>query len=72
MVEREYTSAEVAQRIGISRGTLNRFVNRNPDIAPAKRLTPKLLMWTEAEIQRLIERRANSKSGGNPPEGQGE
>ena len=63
MVEKEYTSAEVAQRLGISRGTLNRFVNRNPDVTPAKRLTPKLLMWTEAEIQRLIERR---NRGGEP------
>lgn len=63
MVEKEFTSAEVAQRLGISRETLNRFINRNPGVAPAKRLTPKLLMWTEAEIQRLIERR---NRGGEP------
>jgi len=65
MVEREFTSTEVAQRLGITRNTLMRYVNRSPELAPAKRLTPRLLMWTEAEIQRVIKHRSKES---NPEE----
>lgn len=63
MIEKEFTSTEVAQRLGISRNTLVRYVNRNPELTPAKRLTPRLLMWTETEVQRVIECRQRKRAG---------
>lgn len=67
----EYTSAEVAERLGISRKTLIAFLRRNPDVRPKKRFVANFLIWTEAEVERLIERRNNRRKPG-PKAKQGE
>lgn len=60
----EKTSAQVAERMGISRTSLNTFLVRHPELKPALRLQPSGdLLWTEEEIQRLIEAKAKARGG---------
>lgn len=57
MSERKRVSAEVADRLGISRRTLMVYLHRNPDLKPAERLPDNDFLWAEDEIQAVIDRR---------------
>lgn len=60
-----YTSAEVAKRLGLHRVTLVRYVIRHPELRPAmdsERLGANFYMWTEAEIERLIQYREKPRA----------
>lgn len=61
MSERKRVSAEVADRLGISRKTLMVYLHRNPDLKPAERLPDNDFLWSESEIQAVIERRQRRK-----------
>jgi hypothetical protein len=61
MSERKLVSSEVASRLGISRQGLIVYLARNTDLKPAERLPDNDFLWSEEEIQRLIERRQRRK-----------
>lgn len=61
MSERKRVSAEVADRLGISRKTLMVYLHRNPDLKPAERLPDNDFLWSESEIEAVIERRNRRK-----------
>lgn len=64
----EKTTAQVADQIGTSRKNLNLYLVRHPELRPAKRLQPSGdLLWTDEEIERLIETRAVKKNKGGRP-----
>jgi len=64
----EKTTAQVADQVGTSRKNLNLYLVRHPELRPAKRLQPSGdLLWTEQDIQRLIETRATRKHKGGRP-----
>ena len=64
MSNRGKTSSEVASIIGISRGTLIKFVGRNPELKPALRLPSGDFLWNDSEIELLVARRANRRAPG--------
>lgn len=61
MSERKRVTAEVAQIIGITRKNLTNYLDRNPELRPAERLPSGDFLWSEAEIQAVIERRQRRK-----------
>lgn len=63
MSERKKVSAEVAQQLNLSRHYLLTYLSRNPELRPAERLPNGDFLWSEDEIERLIERRARGKRG---------
>lgn len=62
--ERKKVSAEVAERLDLSRHYLLTYLSRNPELRPAERLPNGDFLWSEDEIQRLIERRQRRKVRG--------
>lgn len=64
MSERKKVSAEVAERLDLSRHYLLTYLSRNPELRPAERLPNGDFLWSEDEIQRLIERRQRRKVRG--------
>lgn len=63
----EKTTSQVAVQLSTNRKTINMFLSRHPELRPVKRLQPSGdLLWTEEEIQRLIERRDNPSKRGRP------
>jgi len=56
--DRKKVSLEVAAQIGISRKTLTVYLVRNPDLRPSERLPNGDLLWSEEEIEALIDRRS--------------
>lgn len=63
MSERKKVSAEVAQRLNLSRHYLITYLGRNPELRPEERLPNGDFLWSEDEIERLIERRAKGRKG---------
>jgi len=61
MDARKPVSAEVAQRLGITRKNLTTYLTRHPDLRPKERLPNGDFLWSEAEIQAVIERRAKRR-----------
>jgi len=57
MDARKPVSVEVAQRLGITRQNLMMYLARHPDLRPQERLPNGDFLWSEAEIQAVIERR---------------
>jgi len=61
------TSTKAAELIGISRSTLIKVLQRHPDLKPARRLEPSGdFLWTEEEITKVAQLRANPNKGGRP------
>lgn len=61
MSERKKVSSEVAALVGLTPKYLATYLSRNPELRPAERLPNTDFLWTEDEIERLIERRARRK-----------
>ena len=59
--KRKLVTSEVALRLGITRKALIMFILRNADLKPAERLPNEDFLWSESEIERLIERRQRRK-----------
>jgi len=57
MSERKRVTAEVAEQLGVTRNNLTTYLTRHPDLRPAERLPNGDYLWSEAEIQAVIERR---------------
>lgn len=62
MSERKRVSAEVAERIGVTRKNLLTYLTRHPDLRPIERLPNGDFLWSEDEILAVIERRAKRKA----------
>lgn len=63
----DITTTQVANRMGIKREALLVFLKRHPDLKPKRQLQPsRTYIWTEEEVQRLIEAKANKIKGGRP------
>lgn len=63
----DITTAQVAERLGTSRQAINVYLQRHPHLRPALQLQPSgNLLWTEDEVQRLIDAKANKSKGGRP------
>lgn len=66
----DITTAQVAEMLGTSRQAINVYLQRHPELKPKRQLQPsKNLIWTEDEVQRLIEAKANKSKGGRPKKG---
>lgn len=61
MDTRKRVSAEVAERLGITRKNLATYLTRHPDLRPKERLPNSDFLWSEEEIQAVIERRAKRR-----------
>lgn len=60
---RMLATSEVAERLGISRKTLVMYILRNPELRPVERLPNQDYLWSEAEIERIVNYRATSRRG---------
>ena len=58
MSERKLVTAEVAPRIGLTRNYLTTYLHRYPELRPAERLPNGDYLWSNAEIQAVIDRRS--------------
>lgn len=61
MDTRKRVSVEVAERLGITRKNLATYLTRHPDFRPKERLPNGDFLWSEDEIQAVIERRAKRR-----------
>lgn len=61
MSERKKVSAEVASMLGLTRNNLTTYLVRHPDLRPVERLPNGDFLWSEREIQAVIERRQRRK-----------
>ncbi len=57
-----FTTDEAAGRMGISRGTLLKLVERHEAIHPAIR-SAGAYFWTESEIEAAVQKKATAKRG---------
>ena len=60
---RKQVSAEVAQRLGLTRNYLTTYICRYPELRPGERLPNGDFLWSEAEIQAVSERRQRKRAG---------
>jgi hypothetical protein len=60
---RKKTTSEAAPLIGISHKNLITYILRYPELRPVERLPNNDYFWDEAEIEAVIEHRAQSKRG---------
>ena len=58
---RKKLSSEVAAMVGTTRKNLLTFLSRNPELRPSERLPNTDFLWSQEEIERLIERRSARK-----------
>jgi predicted DNA-binding transcriptional regulator AlpA len=61
---RKQVSAEVAQRLGLTRNYLTTYILRHPELRPAERLPNGDYLWSESEIQAVSERRQRKRRAG--------
>lgn len=62
MSQRKLVSAEVAAQIGVTRKNLLTYLTRHPDLRPSERLPNGDFLWSDEEIQAVVERRAKRKA----------
>jgi hypothetical protein len=61
VVERKKATSEAAQTIGLNHQVLINYIRRHPDLKPADRLPNGDYLWSDEEIERLIEARKEKK-----------
>ena len=58
---RKLVTSEVAAKLGITRKNLIMVILRNPELKPEERLPNGDYLWSESEIEAVIERRNRRK-----------
>lgn len=66
-MERKRVSIEVAQQLGISRKALVVYLYRHPDLRPAERLPNGDFLWSDEEIQSVVDSRSRRGKADNEP-----
>ena len=56
-----YTTAQVAERIGIKRNSISQLIWRIQGLRPARVVPPGSFLWTESEVERLVAYRNRRK-----------
>jgi len=61
------TSSQVARELGITREALMMYLQRHSELRPTQRIEPSQdFIWTDEEINKLIEARKTKNKGGRP------
>jgi hypothetical protein len=55
------TTAEVAESIGMTRQGLINYLVRHPELRPARKVFDRNYLWTDEEIERLVESRSKRR-----------
>lgn len=63
MSNRKLVTFEVAKRLGVTRNNLTTYLTRHPDLKPEERLPNGDYLWSEDEIEAVLERRNERKNG---------
>jgi hypothetical protein len=60
-MQRKQTTSEIIPRVGLDHKVLIDYLWRHPELKPAERLPSGAFLWSEEEIQRLLDFRARRR-----------
>lgn len=63
-MQRKRITSEVAPLVGLEHQSLINYLARHPELKPGERLPNDDYLWSEEEIQRVVEARAQGKKYG--------
>jgi hypothetical protein len=55
------TTRQAAEELGISHTNLRVYINRHPELAPAKSMHENMNVWTDEEIEAVRQARATKR-----------